>query len=447
MSQDAIHDVVGVGFGPSNLALAIALDEALRQRGAALSHHFIEKQPGFTWHGGMLLPDSDMQISFLKDLVSLRDPTSPLTFVNYLHQKGRLEAFINRKTFFPSRVEFNDYLGWVAARFAEHCSYGEEVTAVEPETAQGTVVGLRVRSRTATGGETVRRAHNLVVATGGSPRIPSVFAGLRGDPRVFHSSAYLDRIHGLGLARKPSARVAVIGGGQSAAEITLDLHGRFPQLGIDLVFRGHALKPSDDTPFVNEIFNPGFTDYVFGQGEAQRDAIIREFRNTNYAVVDADLIERIYDILYQQQVQGAPRLALCGRSEVTEAEAGADGIGMALRDGIAGTAGRRGYDAVVLATGYERDGGRRLLSALAPWIEDFAVDRDYRLRTRPEFRPQIHLQGQSETSHGLSDTLLSVLAVRSQEIAESLLAARRRRGMPPDLHAPAPLRRLAVNDD
>ena len=447
MSQDSIHDVVGVGFGPSNLALAIALDEALRLRGAALSHHFVEKQPGFTWHGGMLLPDSDMQISFLKDLVSLRDPTSPLTFVNYLHQKGRLEAFINRKTFFPSRVEFNDYLGWVAARFAEHCSYGEEVTAVEPETAQGVVTGLRVRSRTVSGGETVRRTHNLVVATGGSPRVPAVFARLRGESRVVHSSGYLDRIHGLGLARRPSARVAVIGGGQSAAEITLDLHGRFPQLGIDLIYRGHALKPADDTPFVNEIFNPGFTDYVFGQGEAQRDAIIREFRNTNYAVVDADLIERIYGVLYQQKVQGPPRLALCGRCEVTEAEAAPETVELMVRDGFAGTAARRGYDAVVLATGYERDGGRRLLSALAPWVEDFAVDRDYRLRTRPEFRPQIHLQGQSETSHGLSDTLLSVLAVRSQEIAESLLAAKRRRGVPPDLHAPAPLRRLAVNDD
>ncbi|MGF6232281.1 hypothetical protein QFZ27_006236 [Inquilinus ginsengisoli] len=53
-------------------------------------------------------------------------------------------------------------------------------------------------------------------------------------------------------------------------------------------------------------------------------------------------------------------------------------------------------------------------------------------------------QGSPETSHGLSNTLLSV---RSREIAESLLAAKRRRGVPPDLHAPAPLRRLAVNDD
>jgi L-ornithine N5-oxygenase len=446
--QDAFYDVIGVGFGPSNLALAIALDDAVRRRGAICAHHFIEKQPGFTWHGGMLLPDSDMQISFIKDLVSLRDPTSPLTFINYLHEKGRLEAFINQKTFFPSRVEFNDYLGWVAARFEDRCSYGEEVVAIEPETAQGTVTCLRVRSRTGSGGETVRRAHNLVVATGGSPRIPAVFARLGGDARVFHSARYLDRIGELGLERQPAARVAVIGGGQSAAEITLDLHGRFPELKVDLIFRGHALKPADDTPFVNEIFNPDFTDYVFGQTAARRDAIIREFRNTNYAVVDADLIEKIYAILYQQKVRRCTRLALFGRSEVTHAAVSADGLELVVVDGIAGTAGPRRYDAVVLATGYDRETGHRLLSALAPYVEDFAVDRDYRLRTRPDFRPQIHLQGTSETSHGLSDTLLSVLAVRSQEIADSLLAAKGRRGAPPDLRdVSPPPRRFAVNDD
>jgi len=39
---------------------------------------------------------------------------------------------------------------------------------------------------------------------------------------------------------------------------------------------------------------------------------------------------------------------------------------------------------------------------------------------RAGFEPRIYLQGYSETSHGLSDTLLSVLAVRSREIARSL---------------------------
>lgn len=444
--QDAVYDVIGIGFGPSNLALAIALDDVGRQRGAACTCHFIERQAEFTWHGGMLLPDSDMQISFLKDLVSLRDPTSPFTFVSYLHEKGRLEAFINQKTFFPSRIEFNDYLGWAAARFDGCCSYGEDVVAVEPEAAQGVVTALRVRSRTASGAEMVRRARNLVVATGGTPRVPAIFARLVGDARVFHSSRYLDRIDELGLGNLPGARVAVIGGGQSAAEITLDLHGRFLEAKIDLIFRGHVLKPADDTPFVNEIFNPGFTDYVFGQAEARRDAIIREFRNTNYAVVDADLIEKIYALLYQEKVRRRSRLTLSGRAEVTQAATGGDGVELVVADGIAGTAGPRRYDAVVLATGYDRDGARRLLAGLGGHVEDAEIGRDYRLGTRPGFRPQIYLQGTSESSHGLSDTLLSVLAVRSHEIADSLFAAKALRDMA-DRPDTGPPQRVAVNDD
>ena len=49
-------------------------------------------------------------------------------------------------------------------------------------------------------------------------------------------------------------RVAVIGGGQSAAEVFHNLHARYPACKTNLIIRGAALKPSDDSPFVNEIF-------------------------------------------------------------------------------------------------------------------------------------------------------------------------------------------------
>ncbi|MBU2047505.1 MAG: lysine N(6)-hydroxylase/L-ornithine N(5)-oxygenase family protein, partial [Gammaproteobacteria bacterium] len=62
------HHLIGVGFGPSNIALAIALEERDSADGS-LRPLFIEKQPHFAWHRDMLLDGAHMQISFLKDLV------------------------------------------------------------------------------------------------------------------------------------------------------------------------------------------------------------------------------------------------------------------------------------------------------------------------------------------------------------------------------------------
>ncbi|BBP83717.1 hypothetical protein PHLH8_33590 [Pseudomonas sp. Pc102] len=164
----ALHDLIGIGFGPSNLALAIALQERARHQGA-LDALFLDKQADYRWHGNTLVTQSELQISFLKDLVSLRNPTSPYSFVNYLHQHGRLVDFINLGTFYPCRMEFNDYLRWVAGQFQEQSRYGEEVLAIEPVLEGQRVEALRVISRDA-GGETHVRATRSVVVSAGGPR-------------------------------------------------------------------------------------------------------------------------------------------------------------------------------------------------------------------------------------------------------------------------------------
>ena len=77
-----IYDLIGIGFGPSNIALAITLDEK-KQAGHHVESFFIEKQPSFAWHANMMLDNAHMQVSFLKDLATMRNPSSHFTFVNY----------------------------------------------------------------------------------------------------------------------------------------------------------------------------------------------------------------------------------------------------------------------------------------------------------------------------------------------------------------------------
>ena len=425
MTSSALeYDLLGIGFGPSNLALAIAMEEraAAAARAAPPPRYaFIERKPDFVWHGGMLLDGTDMQISFLKDLATLRNPRSPYTFINYLHSRGRLEAFINLKTFFPSRIEFNDYLAWVASHFGERCHYGEEVIDVLPEPADGVVQRLRVRSRGVDGRIHERLTRNLVMGVGGEPQVPAAFRGWH-DARVVHSSGYLDRIAEYRDDTAPR-RIAVVGGGQSAAEVFMDMVKRFAAAEVAMVMRGGALKPSDDSPFVNEIFSPGFTDFIYRQPGERRQQMLQEYRNTNYSVVDLDLIERIYQLLYQQRVVGNPQHQLLPGKEIEAAAPQPDGIACVLRDRTHGAVQRQQFDLVVLATGYRRQAHQRMLAPLASLIgEGFRVDRHYRLRTSTRCLPQIFLQGCCEDSHGLSDTLLSVLAVRSHEIAEAVLA-------------------------
>lgn len=413
---DRIHDLIGIGFGPSNLALAIAL----RERQSPLDALFLEAQPAFAWHPGMMIPGADMQVSFLKDLVSLRDPTSGFSFLSYLHEKGRLERFINRKSFFPSRVEFNDYLGWAAGRLGNICAYDQRVTEVEPVEQGGSVTHLRIMAEDARGHRSLRLARQIVLAPGGQPHWPELFAPLRGLPGLSHSNDFTRAV----LPHVgPGQRVAIIGGGQSASEIFAALAGHPGGLSVDLILRGHALKPADDSPFVNEVFDITHTDLLHGMEPAQREAFLRDFAATNYAVTDADLLQQIYGMLYEQDVAGESRFALWRDTRATGLRHGPDGFILTLQ----GPAGRqdRTYDHVILCTGYRRELATTCLRGLLPWMQSPEPDRQYRLPMRPGFLPVIHVQGYSEATHGLSDTLLSVLAIRAQEIAASAESLRR----------------------
>src|SRR2546426_11866031 len=101
-------DVLGVGFGPANVALAVAFEEM----GSPLRVRFVERQLEPRWQGGMLLDRSNVQNHPCRDLVTLRNPRSRYTFLNYLFEMGRLVEHLNLPVEFPLRKEYARYVNW-----------------------------------------------------------------------------------------------------------------------------------------------------------------------------------------------------------------------------------------------------------------------------------------------------------------------------------------------
>ncbi|MFD5141811.1 lysine N(6)-hydroxylase/L-ornithine N(5)-oxygenase family protein [Streptomyces sp. NPDC058401] len=417
-----IHDLIGIGFGPSNVAMAIALSEHNVRVGRqeAVTAHFFEQQPRFGWHRGMLIDDATMQVSFMKDLVTLRNPTSEYSFLCYLQEKGRLIDFVNHKNLFPLRVEFHDYLEWAAAKVDDMVSYGHQVVSVEPVVQDGVVEYLDVTARS--GDEVVvHRARNLVISTGLRPVMPE---GVDRTDRVWHNTDLLKKIDS--LEGSEPTRFIVVGAGQSAAENVAYLHRRFPQAEVCAVFSRYGYSPADDSSFANRIFDPQAVDEYFTAPEDVKQRLMGYHGNTNYSVVDIDLIDDLYRQSYQEKVLGTERLRFLNVSRLTGVEETADGVRAAIKSLVTGEESVLDADVVVCATGYQQADGLGLLGEVADRCHRddqgrVRVERDYRVTTDLEVSCGIYLQGGTEHTHGITSSLLSNTAVRVGEILDSIL--------------------------
>src|SRR5690349_13860192 len=417
-------DVVGIGFGPSNLAMAIAVAEHNAAAGpaAGVTARFLERQAGFGWHRGMLLDDATMQVSFLTDLVTLRNPTSEFSFLRYLHSRGRLIDFINHKNLFPLRVEFHDYFAWAAAQVDDQVTYDAEVLSVTPVASSGgDVVAVDVLSRH--GGQlSTHRARNLVIGTGLRPRLPE---GVTASDRIWHTS---DLLHNMPKLRGTEPRrIVVVGAGQSAAEAVATLHREFPTAEICAVFSRYGYSPADDSSFANRIFDPAAVDDFYLAPEDVKRQLMGYHANTNYSVVDMDLIDDLYRRAYQEKVLGRQRLRMLNVSRLTDVADGPDQVVASVRSLVTGETTRLVADVVVCATGYHQADPYAILGELAELCHrDDAgrpqVDRDYRAAADPRLRVGVYLQGGTEHTHGITSALLSNTAIRVGEILESVVA-------------------------
>jgi len=424
------HAVLGIGFGPANLALAIALQE----EGYELDAHFLEGRPGPSWQSAMMLPGSDIQNHPVRDLVSLRNPRSRYSFINYLFENGRLLDHLNVPMEFPLRKEYAQYVSWVAEHFDQVVDYGVHVTGISLGRDED---GRALYTVTASSGETFE-ARTLVIGTGRAPFIPEPFDAVD-SARVFHLTRYLPALRELeelgvaGEGEKSPRSIAVIGGSQSAVELTLDLARRYPRAKVTTLVRSLTLRQKDTSPFSEEGYFPGFTEYYYRAPRARKDAMDSYMRLTNYSSADGDVLRELYRLIYEQRLDGDQKVSVVGSRQTRAIEVGEDGVHLDVEELNTGEREQHHADFVVLATGF-RDLGpaahQERVPALMRGVADaFAFDDhgylevgpDYEVQAQDADTPPLFLNGLCESSHGIGDAgSFSLLSLRAKAIAEAL---------------------------
>ncbi|TDH38433.1 lysine 6-monooxygenase [Pseudohoeflea suaedae] len=402
--EQQVFDLAGIGLGPFNLSLA-ALADGIETVSAA----FFERQQTFAWHPGLCFSDAILQTSPLKDLVTPVRPTSRWSFLNYLVEKGLFFDFMAARFETASRQEFSAYLAWAAEGIGS-AHLGADVEEV-------TFDGDRFRLRFGDRPDATSRA--LAIGTGRAPVIPD---GISTDNACFHAGNYLKMRPETG-----GKRVAVIGGGQSGAEILLHLmqqEGAQRPAAINWISRRDGFWTLQEGGLVDQFFTPNYLNAYRTLGpEAQSRALAsQKFASDGLTSATAD---EIYRLLYRRQhLEGRRDVDLHpGRTVVKKLRNGAS-QSIVMRN-IEGDEEMLDADIIVLATGYG-PAAPACLNGLADRLNfepdgALALGENYRVRWNGPDNNPIYGLNHGSRSYGVIDPQLSMAAWRSAVILNDLV--------------------------
>lgn len=410
-------DFIAIGLGPFNLSLASLLHEKTE-----LHYLFFEKKAQFDWHAGMQLPNTVLQVPFMADLVSMVDPTSPLSFLNYLKSQQRLYKFYFLEQPHIPRREYNHYCQWVADQLG-HIQYQSTVKAIYAKSEGFEVVVEQ-------GGRFIRYlCRNLVIGSGNQPYLPECLRKLQQQvpEKCIHSAEYL--IHKKG---KLKGNVIVLGSGQSSAEVFLDLfdrqyqHDGVPTADFKLhwLTRSNGFFPMEYAPLGLEHFSPNYTQHFYRLSETQKAAQLKD-QGLLYKGISAKTIREIYQKLYHRSIASATQAThLHAQIQLLDAELlESQQIRLSLEHTVTEQRFYMDVDFVVTSTGYYSP-EFSFLKYLKPLITTdqagrWKVSQDYRLQHTA--MGEIYVQNQEMHSHGVGTPDLGLGAFRAATIANQLL--------------------------
>lgn len=399
-------DVIGVGAGPFNLSLA-----ALAHPVQDLRTRFYEARRHFQWHPGLMLPEAEIQVSFIKDLVTLVDPTSKFSYLAFLAHKGRLLQSVIANAMGSSRAEFEQYYRWVAEQLPS-IDWNQSVKSVSLGNA-----GFEVTCESGA----CARADTLVIGSGRTPYLPDCAAALRGE-QVLHASEF--------MLRKPATagrRVVLVGAGQSGAEVANYLLSEDAGLPASLTWVSSrpGFLPIDDSPFTNEWYSPAYVDH-FRSLDTERRGRMLEHQRLSSDGISESLLRKIYRRIYQLDTVSAGRLRhrLVANHRMVGVTRTGEELVVRLHDEDRGREERCTADVVICSTGYRSEYPgylEPLRDRLTTNGTDLTVRDDYSLAWNGPDNLRIYVQNFAESTHGIADPNLSLASWRSARILNSLL--------------------------
>ena len=410
-------DFIAIGLGPFNLSLA-----SLLHNKTDLDYLIFEKKAQFDWHAGMQLPNTVLQVPFMADLVSMVDPTSPLSFLNYLKSQQRLYKFYFLEQPHIPRREYNHYCQWVADQLG-HIQYQSTVKAIYAKNEGFEVVVEQ-------GGRFIRYlCRNLVIGSGNQPYLPECLRKLQQQvpEKCIHSADYLTH-----KKDKLKGNVVVLGSGQSSAEVFLDLFDQQYQhdcvstadFKLHWLTRSNGFFPMEYAPLGLEHFSPNYTQHFYRLSETQKAAQLKD-QALLYKGISAKTIREIYQKLYHRSIASATQAThLHAQIHLLDAELlESQQIRLSLEHTVTEQRFYIDADFVVASTGYYSP-EFSFFKYLKPLIATdqagrWKVSQDYRLQHTA--MGEIYVQNQEMHSHGVGTPDLGLGAFRAATIANQLL--------------------------
>ena len=237
------YDLICIGFGPAQLATAIANSESRKPSKIV----FVEKKPSFSWYPSSQLPRTRMEHSFIYDLATTRNPKSKFSYSCYLLSQNRLIEFANSDQLNPLREEFEHYLKWCVEKFKEQVRYNNEVVAVVPEKGTNSVRRWSISVRDENGKTYALLAKNILTPSPSKDRPqnprPLTNVDFLAGQRIISAEDYLTRRTEIREPRETRLNIALVGSGEQTVEILDDLLSCYRLGNIRVVTENESLAP------------------------------------------------------------------------------------------------------------------------------------------------------------------------------------------------------------